>query len=126
MPYESTHSKLEDFLARALSNEEIRDGANQADLKVNVLREKFLRPNLQEKAPKLWEAAAHEIETYDRLETEYNAHVTALRNEEERLRRSYLRISERALLVLLVGVSPFILLSGLLIFLSALFQVGLL
>jgi membrane protein implicated in regulation of membrane protease activity len=126
MPYESTHSKLEDFLARALSNEEIRDGANQADLKVNVLKEKFLRPNLQEKAPKLWEAAAHEIETYDRLETEYNAHVTALRNEEERLRRSYLRISERALLVLLVGVSPFILLSGLLIFLSALFQVGLL
>jgi len=65
MPYNRTQSKLEDLLAKALSKEEIRDGARKADLREDVLKQKFLDPNLAERAPSIWEAAASEIEAYD-------------------------------------------------------------
>jgi hypothetical protein len=65
MPYERTQTKLEDFLAKALSKEEIQDGARKAELREDVLKQKFLDPSLGERAPRIWEAAASEIEAYD-------------------------------------------------------------
>ena len=35
---------------------------------LSVLRKRFLVPNLQAKARKVWEAGAHDIEDYDKLE----------------------------------------------------------
>jgi len=125
MPYEKTESKLEDLLAKALNNEEIQDGANEADLKESVLKEKFLRPNLQAKAQKVWEAGAHDIEEYDKREKEYEDHVTQLRREVAQMRRSFLRIPKWVLVTILVSLSPIFLLTGLLIFLSVLVQAGL-
>jgi hypothetical protein len=147
MPYEQTESKLQDFLAKALKNEEIQDGLNEADLgvveadlgvdeadlgvdeadlKESVLKEKFLRPNLQEKAQMVWEAGAKEIATYDQLENEYEVHVRQLRRELAQMRRSYLRISKWALVAILASLSPILLLSGLLLLLAVLDQAGLL
>jgi hypothetical protein len=114
MPYEKTESKLEDLLAKALNNEEIRDGANRADLKESVLRKRFLVPNLQAKAQKVWEAGAHDIEDYDKLENEYEDHVTQLRREVAHMRRPYLRIPKWVLVTILVSLSPIFLLTGLL------------
>ena len=147
MPYEQTESKLQDFLAKALKNEEIQDGLNEADLgvveadlglveadlgvveadlKESVLKEKFLRPSLQEKAQTVWEAGAQEIATYDQLENEYEVHVRQLRREVAQMRRSYLRISKWALVAIFVSLSPIFLLSGLLLLLAVLDQAGLL
>jgi hypothetical protein len=125
MPYEKTESKLKDFLAKALNNKEIQDGAEKADLKENVLIERVLGPN-QEKAQTFWEAGAKKIETYHQRENEYDSHVTQLRREVARMRRSYLRTSKWALVAILVSLSPIFLLTGLLTFLSVLFQAGLL
>src|SRR5215208_4748874 len=106
MPYEQTESKLQDFIAKALKNEEIQDGLNEADLGVNeadpgdseadfkesVLKARFLGSNPQEKAQMVWEAGAQEIATYDQQENEYEVHVRQLRREVAQMRRSYLRI----------------------------------
>ena len=140
MPYEQTESKLQDFIAKALKNEEVQDGLNEADLGVNeadpgvneadfkesVLRARFLGSNPQEKAQMVWEAGAQEIATYDQQENEYEVHVRQLRREVAQMRRSYLRIPNWALVAILVSVSPIFLLSGLLLFLAVLDQAGLL
>jgi hypothetical protein len=126
VPYERTHSKLENLIAEALNYEEIQDGAAQTGLSESILRELLLHPSLEEKAPGIWDAGAQEIATYDQLENEYEVHVRQLRREEEWLRRSYLRSPKWALVVILVGVSPIFLLTCLLILLLALDQVGLL
>jgi len=126
MPYEQTESKLQDFLAKALKNEEIQNGADDADLKESVLKEKFLRPNLQEKAQTVWEAGARQIATHDQLENEYEVHVRQLRREAAQMRRSYLRLPKWALVAILASLSPIFLLTGLLLFLAVLDQAGLL
>ena len=126
MPYERTESKLNDFIAQALSDEEIRDGAAQAELTEDDLRRDLLDPNLEEKAPKIWEAAAGEIEEYDKLENTYKAQETNLRREEQRIRRPYLRLPRWALVAIFVTLSPIFLLPLLLIFLSILVSIGLL
>jgi len=104
MPYEKTRSKLENFIAEALSAEEIQNGASQADLEMRVLREKFLEPGLEEKAPRIWEAGAGRIEEYNKLENEYEAYLTELRREEEQLRRSYLRMPRWVMVAILAAL----------------------
>src|SRR5215217_753919 len=117
MPYEKSRYKLENFIARALDDGEIRDGVNQADLDESDLRERFLKPGLEQKAPKIWEAAASEIEAYNQVENAYKARMTELRGEEERMRRSYLRMPRRGLVAVLVALSPVFLVASLLLFL---------
>jgi len=104
MPYETTPPKLEDLIEKALSEEEIRSGASQADLEIDVLREKFLEPGLEKKASTIWEAGASKIEEYNRLENEYQAYLTRLHREEEQLRRSYLRMPRQVMVALLVAL----------------------
>src|SRR3712207_2741020 len=104
MPYEKTQSRLEALIAKALSEEEIRRGASQADLKIDVLRRKFLELGLEKKAPTIWEAGASKIEDYNKLENEYQVYLTRLRREEEQLRRSYLRIPRRVMLAILAAL----------------------
>jgi len=104
MPYNRTQSKLEDLLAKALSKEEIRDGARKADLREDVLKQKFLDPNLAERAPSIWEAAASEIEAYDQLESEIRVRLAELRKEERQMRLSYLRIPRWALITIFVAI----------------------
>jgi hypothetical protein len=77
MPYEKTSSKLEGFIAEALSNKEIQDGADQAELE-----EEFLASSLREKSPEIWEAAAREIEAYDQLENVRETKLAELRAAE--------------------------------------------
>jgi flagellar biosynthesis GTPase FlhF len=113
MPYERTQTKLEDFLAKALSKEEIQDGARKAELREDVLKQKFLDPSLGERAPRLWEAAASEIEAYDQVENDIRARLTELRNELRQMRLSYLRIPRWALITIFVALP---LLTSLLIF----------
>jgi hypothetical protein len=104
MPYNRTQSKLEDLLAKALSKEEIRDGARKADLREDVLKQKFLDPNLAERAPSIWEAAASEVEAYDQLESEIRVRLAELRKEERQMRLSYLRIPRWALTTIFVAI----------------------
>jgi hypothetical protein len=112
MPYEKTRDRLENFIAQALDNGEIRDGANQADLDETDLRKRFLDPGLEQKAPKIWEAAGAEIEAYNQVENAYYARLTELRREEARMRRSYLRMPRWGMVAVLVALSPaFLLLS---------------
>jgi hypothetical protein len=113
MPYERTQTKLEDFLAKALSKEEIQDGARKAELREDVLKQKFLDPSLGERAPRIWEAAASEIEAYDQVENDIRARLTELRNELRQMRLSYLRIPRWALITIFVALP---LLTSLLIF----------
>src|SRR4028118_1712532 len=110
MPYEKSGDKLENFIARAMNEGEIRNGVNRADLDESDLRKRFVEPSLEEKGPKIWEAAASEIETYDQVEHAYKARLAELRGEEVRLRRSYLRMSRRGMVAVLVTL-PVILLS---------------
>jgi len=65
MPYERTNSKSEDFLTKALSNEEIQDGARRAQLEDAYLEREFRDIGLEEKSPKTWGVATKEIEAYD-------------------------------------------------------------
>jgi Cdc6-like AAA superfamily ATPase len=125
MPYEKSRYKLENFIARALDDGEIRDGVNQADLDESDLRERFLRPGLEEKAPKIWEAAASEIEAFNQVENAYNARLTELRREEARLRRSFLRMPKWGMMAVLVTLSPVFLLPSLMLFLFLLGLIGL-
>jgi len=112
MPYEKTRDRLENFIAQALDNGEIRDGVNQADLDETDLRKRFLDPGLEQKAPKIWEAAGAEIEAYNQVENAYSARLTELRREEARMRRSYLRLPRWGMVAVLVALSPaFLLLS---------------
>jgi Cdc6-like AAA superfamily ATPase len=104
MPYEKTPSRLEALIAKALSEEEIRSGASQADLEIDVLRKKVLEPGLEKKAPTIWEAGASKIEDYNKLENEYQAYLTRLRREEEQLRRSYLRIPRGVMVAILAAL----------------------
>ena len=50
MPYETSRQKLNDLIEIALNEEEIRNGASQADLELDDLRERFLERGLDAKA----------------------------------------------------------------------------
>ena len=92
MPYETSRQKLNDLIEIALNEEEIRNGASQADLELDDLRERFLERGLDAKASKIWEAGTAKIEEYNKLEDENEAFLLRLRREEEQMRFSYLRM----------------------------------
>jgi Cdc6-like AAA superfamily ATPase len=125
MPYERTNAKLEDFLTKALRDEEVQDGARRAQLEDAYLEREFRDSGLEEKSPKTWGVATKEIEAYDQLENTYEARLKELRREEQQMRRSYLRIPRWAMVTILVTLST-LLLPLLLILLRGLASVGLL
>jgi regulator of sigma D len=125
MPYERTNAKLEDFLTKALRDEEVQDGARRAQLEDAYLEREFRDIGLGEKSPKTWGVATKEIEAYDQLENTYEARLKELSREEQQMRRSYLRIPKWAMVTILVTLSP-LLLPLLLVLLRGLANVGLL
>lgn len=105
MPYERSSSKLNALIERALNEEEIRNGASQADLRIDDLKEQFLKPGLDTKAPTIWEAGTAKIEEYNKLENEYEAFLSRLRREEDQMRYSYLRLPGWALATFFVALA---------------------
>src|SRR5215210_911232 len=104
MPYETSRLKLGTLIERALDDEEIRNGAAQADLEIDDLKEKFLEPGLEKKAPEIWQAGTAKIEEYNRLENEYEAFLERLRREELQMRYSFLRMPGWALVAFFVAL----------------------
>src|SRR5215204_3048671 len=83
MPYEKRVdklAKLEDLIAKTLQKREIKSGASLADLQGETITSE-----LKEKSPKIWEAAAGEIEDFDQLDVQKKEFEEVLRLEEEGL-----------------------------------------
>jgi GTPase SAR1 family protein/membrane protein implicated in regulation of membrane protease activity len=104
MPYERSRPKLKALIEIALNEEEIRNGVSQTDLGIDDLRERFLEPGLDRKAPTIWEAGTAKIERYNKLENEYEAFLSRLRREEEQMRFSYLRMPRWTLATFFVAL----------------------